>query len=201
MGLDSPGARLRWSRKQHGQYAKPTDAANAFGWKVSTYLGHENGDRNPSRAAAKRYARAYRVRWEWLLENEGAPAARPAVKLVGYLEGGSKVYFYEKSKIRELSELPPTHSATTAALEMLGEAMRGVADNGWLFFFDDNKAPLSPDMIGKLCVIGLKNGDVVIRVPQPGRKRHRFDLESANEATLRDQAVVWAARVNWIQPR
>ena len=73
MALETPARRLQWARRQHGKYSNPTDAARAFGWTVSTYLGHENGDRNPSRAAAKKYAKAYRVRWEWLLEGEGQP--------------------------------------------------------------------------------------------------------------------------------
>ena len=77
MALDSPAKRLRFARERHGKYATPTDAARAFGWPVSTYLGHENGDRNPSRAAARRYGRAYHVRWEWILEGEGSPDATP----------------------------------------------------------------------------------------------------------------------------
>jgi len=79
--------------------------------------------------------------------------------------------------------------------------MRGVANDGWLFFFDDEKRPPSRDLVGKLCVVGLKNGDVLIRELQPGRKRGRYDLESSNEPTLRDQQVTWAARITWIKPR
>jgi len=201
MGLDSPAERLRWARQQHGQYSTPTDAAKAFGWTVSTYLGHENGDRNPSRAAAKRYARAYRVRWEWLLENEGAPGLKPAVKLVGYVERGSKVVFYPTGEVKDCTELPPNVGVATVAVEVLGGSMRGVADSGWLFFYDDEKRPPTRELIGKLCVIALKNGDVLIRELQPSRKRGRYDLESATEPTLRDQQVSWAARITWIKPR
>lgn len=75
MALSTPAQRLQWARKNHGAYGNATEAARAFGWPVSTYLGHENGDRNPSRAAAKKYAKVYRVRWEWLLDNEGSPTA------------------------------------------------------------------------------------------------------------------------------
>lgn len=201
MDLDSPARRLRWARQQHGQYPTPTDAAKAFGWTVSTYLGHENGDRNPSRAAAKRYARAYRVRWEWLLDNEGAAAIKPVVKVVGYVDADSRVKFYDGSKIRDCGELPPNVGVATVALEVLGGSMRGVADSGWLFFYDDEKKPASRELVGKLCVVSLKNGDVLIRVLQLGRKRGRYDLESPTEPTLRDQEVTWAARVTWIKPR
>jgi len=73
MALDSPAARLRWARQRFSRYRTATEAARAFGWNVSTYLGHENGDRTPSRETAKRYGRAYHVRWEWILEGEGSP--------------------------------------------------------------------------------------------------------------------------------
>jgi hypothetical protein len=45
-------------------------AARAFGWKVSTYLAHEGGERL-SRKAAARYARAYNVPLRWLLRGDG----------------------------------------------------------------------------------------------------------------------------------
>ena len=202
MDLDSPAKRLRWARQQHGQYLTPTDAAKAFGWTVSTYLGHENGDRNPSRAAAKRYARQYRVRWEWLLEGEGsATTGRISASLVGAVGPGSSVLLYDNSKIRELSETPPGAVATTSALEVTGGSMRGIADDGWLVFFDDDRKAPTPALLGKLCVVELKSGDILIRTLQPGRKKGHYDLESATEATMRDQKVAWAARVTWIKPR
>jgi hypothetical protein len=70
--METPAERLQWARRRAG-YDDATSAARAFGWKVSTYLGHEAGDRVPKRDLARRYARAYRTRWEWLLEGEGSP--------------------------------------------------------------------------------------------------------------------------------
>lgn len=77
MDLDTPGKRLRWARKQKTNYTTATEAAKAFGWPVPTYLGHENGDRVPSRKAAIKYAAAYKVPWAWLLEGGPIPSFRP----------------------------------------------------------------------------------------------------------------------------
>lgn len=200
MGLDSPAERLRWARTQHGIYKTATDAARAFGWPVSTYLGHENGDRNPSRDASKRYGRAYRVRWEWLLDGEGMPTTSQSIKIVGRVEQAGVVVFYHEGKFEDCPDLPPHASVATVALEA-GAALRGVADSGWLYFFDYEKKPPSRDLIGKLCVVALKNGDILIRVLQPGRKRAHYDLESSTEPTIRDQQIEWAARITWIRPR
>lgn len=202
MNLPTPGQRLKWAREQHGSYRTPTDAAKAFGWTVSTYLGHENGDRNPSRNAAKRYARAYRVRWEWLLDGEGAPAlGKVSVKIIGAVAAGATVALYDNPKNLEQIETPPDAVATTSALQVQGNSMRGIADDGWLIFFDHDHRPPSQDLIGRLCVVQLKSGEILIRTLQPGRSKNLYDLESSIEPTLRDQKVVWAARVTWIKPR
>jgi transcriptional regulator with XRE-family HTH domain len=200
MGLDSPHQRLRWARQQHGSYKTPTEAARAFGWTVSTYLGHENGDRVPSRAAAKRYARAYRVRWEWLLDNEGSATAAPVARIVGKVDAGGKVSFYPDEKVRDCQEGPPHVGVATVALEA-GAELRGVAEAGWLYFFDDEERPPGPQIVGKLCVVEIEGGDTLIRVVQPGRRRGRYDLESSAGPTLRDQKLAWAGRITWIKPR
>ena len=201
MGLDSPAGRLRWARQHHSKYATATDAARAFGWTVSTYLGHENGDRQPSREAAKRYAKAYGVRWEWLLEAEGAPTLKqPAIKIIGKVDAGGAVILYDKKDLRDCAEFPPHSGVATVALEA-GAALRGVADSGWLYFFDDEKRPPSREQLGKLCVVALKDGQILIRTLQPGRKRGHYDLESTTEPTLRDQQIAWAATISWIKPR
>ena len=201
MSLDSPADRLQWARIRHGKYYTPTEAARAFGWPVSTYLGHENGDRNPSRNAAKRYARAYNVRWEWLLEGDGAPTTKlDPIKVIGEVAAGGKVLFYEPKKVRDCNEQPPHARITTVALEA-GASLRGVAESGWLYFFDHEKKPPAQELIGRLCVVATKSGDVLVRTLQPGRRRGRFDLESTTEPTLRDQDIEWAAAITWIKPR
>jgi transcriptional regulator with XRE-family HTH domain len=72
--------RLRHARERAG-YVRGTDAARAFGWPLSTYLGHENGSRGITKEAAERYAKALKVTWEWLMgsddEHGGAPAGVP----------------------------------------------------------------------------------------------------------------------------
>lgn len=71
--LDTPGKRLKWARENRTNYKTASAAARAFGWTLPTYFGHENGDRTPSRNAAKRYAEAYKVDWVWILEGGPVP--------------------------------------------------------------------------------------------------------------------------------
>jgi phage repressor protein C with HTH and peptisase S24 domain len=77
---DAPHARLRFAREQAG-FAHASDAARAIGIEEPTYLGHENGSRGLSRAAA-RYARFFGVSLDWLIDGRGdarfATAPHPA---------------------------------------------------------------------------------------------------------------------------
>lgn len=201
--MDTPADRLRWARQHHHRkYAIASDAARAFGWKVSTYLGHENGDRNPSVAAAKKYARAYGVRWEWIYDGSGGPTQKALMaKLVGYVGAGSQAHFYRDGQISEPVELPPGGGISTVAVEVRGGSMRGIADSGWLIYYDDLRSPPTDDLIGKLCIVETEDGKVLIKVLQRGRRKGRFDLESTTESTMHDQRLAWAARVTWIKPR
>jgi len=69
----TPHQRLRFAREQAG-FARASDAARAMGIEEPTYLGHENGSRGLSRAAA-RYARFFGVSLDWLIDGLGRPAA------------------------------------------------------------------------------------------------------------------------------
>lgn len=79
--------------------------------------------------------------------------------------------------------------------------MRGIADDHWLIYFDHEQRPPTKELIGKLCVVGLDDGTVMLRTLQPGRRTGRYDLESPVDPTLRDRRVRWAARVTWIKPK
>jgi phage repressor protein C with HTH and peptisase S24 domain len=70
---DTPHRRLRLAREQAG-FPRASDAARAMGVEEPTYLGHENGSRGLSRAAA-RYARFFGVSLDWLIDGRGELAS------------------------------------------------------------------------------------------------------------------------------
>lgn len=137
MGLETAAARLAWARKRHGQYRSGSAAARAFGWVISTYLGHENGDRIPSIDMARRYARAYRVRWEWLLEGEGEPEMRSeahivSVPLISWVSAGRLAdpgapYPVEDIPLLAFADLGP---GDWFALRVDGDSMDRVSPSG-----------------------------------------------------------------------
>lgn len=77
MADDTPGDRLRAARKKLFPRSASA-AAKRFGWPISTYLSHENGQTAeiPIKAARK-YAKAFKVSASWL--NHGDVEANPVI--------------------------------------------------------------------------------------------------------------------------
>lgn len=67
--------RLRQARENAG-FPHASDAAKRFGWAAPTYSSHENGHRGMTTDAVAKYAAAFRVPVEWLLNGQGEPDAK-----------------------------------------------------------------------------------------------------------------------------
>ena len=198
--VNSPGSRLRWARENAG-YATATDAARAFNWPVSTYLGHENGDRIPSRDKAKRYAQAFKVRWEWILEGEGSPRtdAPATIPVVGYVGAGSEINpvddHMQGSGLDE-TEAPPGTPISAVSVLVRGDSMYPRYFDGERLFYVRDDRP-TEDLIGRECVVQLTDGRLFVKILRRGTRPHHFHLESWNAPIMEDQAVEWAAPVKW----
>lgn len=80
-----PGERLKVAREAAG-YTSASQASEAMGIALATYIQHENGTRNFNSERAKRYARFMRVTPEWILYGRGQSQADPAVPDINELE-------------------------------------------------------------------------------------------------------------------
>lgn len=191
--------RLEQARIKRG-FLTPMDACMRFGWNYDTYIQHENGTRGISRAAAK-YAEAYRVSEGWLLTGEGDDEIQyvPIVGLVGAGPEGSVLFADGDGNYGEIIA-PPGASAATEALEVRGNSMHGMANDGWMIFYDEKVAP-GRDHMGEPCVCWLEDGRVLVKTPYPSREPGLFDLESINAPLMRDIPVRAMALVTDIKTR
>lgn len=203
--MDTFAERLKWARERWQQRQddgrSPTEVARDFGWTVSTYLGYENGDkdRKPRLPMLKRIARAYGVRWEWLLSNEGSPTARPLLApVLGYVGAGGQIFpmddFAQGEALDEVEMPQPSPNAV--AVIVRGDSMYPRYFDGELIFYDDREMP-PKELIGRECVVKLKNGQMLLKRLRRGSRANRFNLESWNANPLEDQDVEWAAPVKW----
>jgi len=204
------GERLRIAREKRFKSARA--AGKAMGIAVSTYGAHERaeapGGRDYGPNEALRYGRFFGVTPEWLLtgrkpfpsdEPEQPPARK--VRVVGYVGAGAEAHLYAVAQ-GDLDEVdpPPGLTEDTVAVEIRGDSL-GAFFNRWLVFYDDVRRPVTPDLIGELCIVGLEDGLILIKQIQRSKTEGLFNLISSTEKPIADVAIEWAARVNSIGRR
>ena len=199
--------RLALARREAG-YATAREAAEALGVKEPTYNGHENGSRGFKRDSADRYARKFRVSLEWLLTGKGnkerrlLPTAEAAqhVNLVGYVGEGSATYFVAEDAQFDEVPAPAGANDATVAVEIRGDSLGPFFDR-WLVYYDDVRQPVKAELIGKLCVVGLADGRILIKKVVRAKSRNLYHLLSPSGEPLLDVIIEWAARVKNMVPQ
>lgn len=198
--------RLKWAREKAG-IASATDAAQAVGEKVPTYICHENGSRGFGRKKAEKYARRFKVSLEWLLTEKGNPTPvksnvsekAQSVPLVGYVSAGAAANFMAAGDLGEVAA-PENPNEDTVAVEIRGDSLGTLFDR-WLVYYDNVQRPVTTDLIGQLCVIGLVDGRVLIKKIKRSRTKGLFHLISQTEDPILDVEIEWAAKVKAMVPQ
>lgn len=97
-------------------------------------------------------------------------------------------------------EAPPGAGEEAVAAEIRGDSL-GAFFNHWLVFYNDVHSPVTPNLLGELCVVGLEDGRVLVKKIAQGSKADVFHLISQFEEPIFDAVVMWAAKVNGMRPR
>jgi phage repressor protein C with HTH and peptisase S24 domain len=199
--LASRGDRLKAARERAG-FESARSAALAFGWTVSTYGAHENGRNDFSEEQSQRYARAFHVDPTWLFTGRTIYQPGPSlVPLVGYVGAGAGLHYYGSGQgAFDEVPAPPYGNRNTVAVEVRGNSMYGIAQDGWVIYYDDVRSIVTDDLIGELCVVWLPNDEALIKLLHRGSAPGLFDLESSNAPTIHDVEVLHAAQVTCIIP-
>ncbi len=206
--MTEPFERLQKARAEAG-YATAADAAEALGVNPTTYWGHENGSRGIGRAA-QRYAAFFHVSLDWLLTGKGAPRrartggeprSQATVPLVGYVGAGATTHFFaqDSGQLDEVPAIGPVSEATVA-VEIRGDSL-GTFFDRWVVYYDDVRRPVTPDLVNKLCVVGLEDGRILIKKVARSKSRGLFHLLSQTEDPILDVSIDWAAKVKNMVPR
>ena len=208
--MDDRAARLRQARLAAG-FDTAAAAAEAHGWNRNTYASNENGNAPYSWRRSREYAAAFGVRPEWLYDAQGPalgtgadsgpgqPRPAPIIGRVGADPGG-EVLLAGGQAPPEFAPLPPGGTERAVALRVTGHSMRGLADDGALIYFEDQRTPPSPDMLGQVVVVELDTGEVLVKRLLRGGAPGRFDLESVAGPTRRNARLRWAAHITAIVP-
>lgn len=204
LGMDGRSERLRDARVARG-YETAAAAADTFGWNRNTYASNENGNAPFSYRKAKAYAAALGVRPEWLYDAAGPmrPSAEPGlVRIIGMVGANPEgiVLFSTGQEPGDLAPIPPGGTERAVALRVAGHSMRGVADDGALIYFEDQRTPPTPDMLGHVVVVETDGDEVLVKRLLRGSRANVYDLESVAGPTRHDARLRWAAHITAIIP-
>lgn len=134
---------------------------------------------------------------EWLDDRPG----RREVQLVGYVGAGAEAHFYAAGD-EGLGTVPAPDDATpeTVAVEIRGESLGSLFDQ-WIVYYDEVRSPITPDLIGRLCVVGLPDDRVLIKQVKRSKVAGLYHLLSNTEGPILDVEIMWAAKVKSMVPR
>ncbi len=146
-------------------------------------------------------APALQTTGSWLLEGIGAEENRlvPVIGRVGADPGGEVIYTTGQDS-GDLVPVPPGGSANSVALEVSGHSMPWLARDGSLIYFESQRTPPTPDMLGFPVVVETEDGRVLVKRLLRGSRPGYYDLESERGETIADVRIVWAAEITAIIP-
>ena len=195
--------RLRQARIAAG-FERASDAATRFGWNENTYKSNENGNAPFSFRKAKEYAQAFGVRAEWLYDETGPmqPGVEPMVRIIGRVGADTEgaVIQTDGQEGFDTVPVPPGGTADAAALEVVGHSMRAIAEDGSLIYFEDQRNPPTPDMLGYYCIVETEDGRVLFKRLLRGSRPELYMLESQVGPPIEDVRLRWAAEPTAIIP-
>lgn len=204
--------RLKSARLAAG-FKTAAAAAQSYGWNRNTYASNENGNAPFSFAKAKSYGEAFNVRPEFLYDgqdttdSDAKPSARrlessPLIPIIGRVgaDPGGAVLFATGQAAGDLVPLPPGGSRRAVALLIAGHSMRGLADDGGLIYFEDQRTSPSRDMLGQVVVVETDTDEVLVKRLLRGSRQGLYDLESIQGPVRKDCKLRWAAHITAIIP-
>lgn len=187
------GNNLKALRKTAGMTQQ--QAADAVGMSKGGYVKIEDGDRRLTANFIARAARAFGAK-----DSDVIQTVTRVIPIVGYVGAGSEAFFgVGQGNLGEV-DAPDGATELTVAVEIRGTSLGELFDR-WLIFYDERREPVTSDLIGKLCVIGLEDDRVLVKKLKRGQRKGKYDLFSNAEPPLYDQTVIWAARVKQMVPR
>lgn len=155
----------------------------------------------------------------WLLKEEGPETvetghiessdilrdsddAKKTVRIAGYVGASGEAVYYRFSDDQfEYVEPPPGATDQTVAVEVRGGSL-GDAFKSWLVFYRDIRSPVTEDLYSRLCVVGLADDRILVKIIKRERDGSFTLLSNANvEKPVENADIEWAAKVTDMRPR
>lgn len=208
--------RIEHRAKELGTTANAVGTAAGRPWAVPNIKkAISQGRSSVSLATVTCLAKPLRVSENWLLNGSNGEhghlessdvladtaGSSKTVRIAGYVGASGEAFFYRLADDQfEYVEPPPGASAQTVAVEVRGTSL-GAAFNSWLVFYRDIRSPVTPDLIGKLCVVGLSDDRILVKIVKHERDGSFTLLSNTSEPPILNAGIEWAAKVTDMRPR
>lgn len=194
------GERLREARRAAG--LSVDQVAQRAGYSASGVRAIENGQNGLRPDAAEKFAPVLGVTTAWLLTGDGDRDATPLVRIIGRVGADTEgtVIHATGQEGYDMAPVPPGGSRDSVALEVVGHSMRAIAEDGSLIYFEDQRNPPTPDMLGYYVIAELEDGRVLFKRLLRGSRPDVYMLESQIGPPIEDVRIRWAAEPTAIIP-
>lgn len=201
----SLGKRIRDGRERKGW--TQDQLAEAFGVTRNAVSLWESDKSHPDSKKMAKLADLldYTAHYLWHgREEDDMPSFLPKVPVVGYVGAGSAIEFEDAyPKGRGLGEVPCPQGLNpdkTIAVIVRGDSQTPMINDGWIIFYSRDPEPDAAMVVGKLSVVKMHEGPVMLKRVRRSLKRNRFNLESANAPIMEEVRLSWAAPVLMMIP-
>ena len=116
---------------------------------------------------------------------------------------GQRVYAYsDMEDAGETISRPPMASGDLLAVEVKGESMLPLAEEGWHIVYTAEATVDENEVLNRVCVVQLDEDEsMLVKKVMRGSKPNHYHLVSTNAPMIEDVALRWAAVVKAIVPR
>lgn len=128
---------------------------------------------------------------------ETADAGQEYVPIIGRVGANTDgaILLATGDRGRELVPVPPGGTSDAVAVLVQGHSMPDVAEDGSLIYFDLQRTPPTPEMLGRIVVVETEDERVLVKRLLRGSRKGLYDLESLVGEPIRDVRLRWAARI------
>lgn len=175
----------------------------------TTIYRKERGDRKLSDRDIPRYAMALRCKPEDLVTDESTRK----VPVIGQVGAGQAIFPIDDLPIINIGpnqqdgdyvncdfvDAPPGYESGVVALRVMGDSMMPFLPEGTIVYFS-KRAEKVEECLGKLAIVALTDGRILLKRLRRGYQNNRFNLESFNAQLIEDVELAWCAKVIFIKP-
>lgn len=218
-GMDLPGIlkRIETRTSELGTTANAVSTAAGKPWAVPNIkkaIGQ--GRKSVALSTVTALAGPLKVSPNWLLSGEPDDShiessdilrstydSKKTIRVAGYVGASGEAVYYRFSDDQfEYVEPPPGATDQTVAVEVRGGSL-GDAFKSWLVFYRDIRSPVTEDLLnGPLCVVGLADDRILVKIIRRERDGSYTLLSNANiDPPIPNAEIEWASKVTDMRPR